>query len=102
MWPSGFAWTDYYIILLGVVVGLLDMVAMTFNVFLISLQGYLYDNTVIESIFYTTVLFGALLCVNTYAMTYYASRKGGRKARAAKGMVKNDLVLSVDRVTTKL
>ena len=101
LWPQGFAWTDYYIILLGVVVGVMDMVAMAFNVFLISLQGYLYDNTVIESIFYTTVLFGGFQLVNTYIMSIYASRKGGRKQRQTQN-VEQDLKLNVVDENTQL
>ena len=100
MWPTGFAYADYYIVLLGVIVGVTDMVAMLFNIGLISLQGYLYENTVIESIFYTTVLFGGLLCLHIYVMTLYASRKGGRKARVIQQTEKNDLTLSVE--STKL
>ena len=80
-WPTGYAWADYYIVLLGVIVGLADMVTQLFNVLFVSLQGWLYDNTVPESIFYTTVGFSFLLCLFFYFMQFYASRKGPRKLR---------------------
>ena len=96
MWPSGYAWTDHYIILLGIIVGLSDMVTMLFNIALIPMQGYLYENTVIESIFYTTVLFSGLLCLHIYLMTWYASRKGGRKMRTVEEMEKKDLTLDIE------
>ena len=83
-WPTGYAWTDYYIMLLGVVVGLLEIALQLFNMAFGPLQGYLYDNTVIESVFYTTVGYGCLQCVLSYVMTYYANRKGSRKAREVK------------------
>ena len=80
-WPTGYAWADYYIVLLGVIVGLADMVTQLFNVLFVSLQGWLYDNTVPESIFYTTILFSGLLCLFFYVMQFFASRKGPRKLR---------------------
>ena len=93
MWPTGFAYIDYYIPLLGVIVGITDVGAMLFNIGYVYLQGYLYENTVIESIFYTTVLFGALLCLHIYVTTFYASRKGSRKARAIEQNEKSDLTV---------
>ena len=82
LWPLGFAWADHYITLFGVIVGLQGMVVMLCNMGQSPLQGWLYDHTVIESIFYTTVGYAAVLCVLTCVMTYYASRRGSRKHRA--------------------
>ena len=84
IWPTGFTWTDHYIVLFGVVVGWLNCSAALLNMALIPMQGYLYDHVGIESIFHTTVFFGFLLCVALWIMTYAASKKGGRKARALK------------------
>ena len=81
MYPLIYSWGDHYIILLGVAVGLMDMISRIFDIGLESLQGYLYDTTTIESIFYTSVGFGFVQCVVACIMTYYASRKGGRKQR---------------------
>ena len=81
LWPLGYAWADHYIILFGVIVGLSNMAVMLCNIGQDPLQGWLYDHTVIESIFYTTVVYALLQCLLAYAMTYYASRRGSRKQR---------------------
>ena len=81
LYPIIFSWADHYIILLGVAVGLTDMIGKIFDIGLVALQGCLYDKTVIESVFYTSVAFGSVQCLVVYVMTYFASRKGGRKQR---------------------
>lgn len=70
LWPSGYAWTDLYIILLTTVVGVIKVVTNSVDVFQITLQGYLYENWTINSIFYTTFIYSCLLCLLTYAMYY--------------------------------
>ena len=78
LWPSGYAWVDNFIILYGVLVGFIDVMVGLTNFALVSLQGYLYTNTVIESIFYTTVGYGLVLCILVHLMNYVGNRHGNR------------------------
>ena len=79
LWPAGFAWTDNFIVLFGVLVGLNDVVNGITNFFVTSMQGYLYENVGIETIFYTTVVYGACLCVLVHIMNFIGNKNGDRK-----------------------
>ena len=57
-WPASYAWPDSYIILLSALLGVTRMSRSISDVFMNALQGYLYSNTVTESIFYTTFAYG--------------------------------------------
>ena len=51
LWPAGYAWTDKFIVLFGVLFGLNDIVKGIANFFVIFMQGYLCENVGIETIF---------------------------------------------------
>ena len=77
-WPTSYAWPDFYIVLLSVLLGGTRITKNIADIFMNALQGYLYSNTVIESIFYTTFAYGASLCILVYIVYYYTWNKPGR------------------------
>ena len=79
LWPAGYAWTDNFMLLFGVLVGLNDLVNGITNFFVISVQGYLYENVGIETIFYTTVGYGACLCILVHIMNFIGNKHGHQK-----------------------
>ena len=70
IWGSLYTWTNNYITLLAALIGVQGFINSIFSIFIISMQGYLYEATVYESIFYTTVLYASLLCVVYYFMLW--------------------------------
>ena len=94
LWPAGFAWTENFMVLFGVLVGLNDLVNGITNFFVISIQGYLYENVSIETIFYTTVGYGACLCILVHIMNFIGNKHGNRK-----NIFKDNLETKVEEIT---
>ena len=75
---SMYAWPDYYITLLSTILAVAHIIRSVLDVFMTAFQGYLYTNTVIESIFYTTFGYGSFMCVLIYVVYYVTWNKPGR------------------------
>ena len=71
-WASSYAWPNYYIIMLSTLLGVAKLSRNIADIFMNALQGYLYTNTVIESIFYTTLAYALVMCLLVY-VTYLAT-----------------------------
>ena len=84
IWPSAYTWTDQYIALYAVVVGLIDMATNLTGAVFSWLLGYLYTYTVPDSIFYNTVAAAILLCILVWIMNYIAQKHGSRFSSQAK------------------
>ena len=78
IWPSGYAFTDRYISLYAVVVGLIDLVGKTADISFTWILGYLYEYTVKESLFYNTAVASLVLCAHLVLVTVVAVRHGNR------------------------
>ena len=81
----GYVWADHYITLFGVIVGLKNMlVTLLFYGREAEAPTYLlsYGDSFREVIFMPALVHAILLCVLTWVMTCYASRKGSRRHRA--------------------
>ena len=76
---AGYAWTDNFMVLFGILVGLNDVVNGLVNIPVTSLQGYLYENVGVETIFHTTVGYGSCLCILVHIMNLIGNRHGERK-----------------------
>jgi FHS family Na+ dependent glucose MFS transporter 1 len=78
IWPAAYTWTDQYICLYAIVVGLSDMSAkLADTIFSLSL-GYLYENTLPESLFYNTVAAGICHCILIIVMNVVGEKHGRR------------------------
>ena len=67
---SGYTWSGLHIILYAFILSMISLLLGVFNIPMNALQGWLYTNTVIESIFYTTIFWGGLNCFALYVMIY--------------------------------
>lgn len=67
IWGSLYVWTNNYIILMAAVIALQSLANSVFSIMITSLQGYLYEKSE-ETIFYTTIFYGSLLCIVYYFM----------------------------------
>lgn len=78
MWPVMYSWTDQYICLLAGIVGIGDIAAKLFDAFIGWLCGYVYTYVGIDSIFYVSAIFAAILCLHVVLMSVYALPHGTR------------------------
>lgn len=65
-----YGWAGRHIILYAFIISMIGITLSISNIFMGSLQGWLYTNTVIESIFYTAILFQVVNCFVVYVMIY--------------------------------
>ena len=79
IWGAAYVWVNDYITLLAIVIAALNFATNFAGIFQISLYGYLYTETVIDSIFYVCSIYAAIVCFAWYAM-YYLARKNGTRA----------------------
>lgn len=78
VWPCGYAWTDRYIILFSIVVGLVDLVAKFAEAIFSYILAYMYNYTYKETIFYVSATAGVLQSVLLIFMSIYARKHGSR------------------------
>ena len=95
-WATSYAWPDFYIILLSALLGVTRISRNITDIFMNAFQGYLYSNTVIETIFYTTFAYGALLCILVYIVYYYTWNKPGRHQISKE--LHNDKVIYINSI----
>ena len=69
-WATNYVWVDHYIILLSTILAFVRVVRNGMDIFMIRLQGYLYTNVSITTIFYTTVGYTGLMCLLVYVIYY--------------------------------
>lgn len=78
VWPCGYSWTDQYILLFAIIVGIGDLAGKMVDAFVSWVCGTVYTDMGIDSIFYVAAIFGAFLCVHLVIMSIYAIRHGTR------------------------
>ena len=84
IWGSIYVWTNNYIILLASMIALQALINAFFSFFIVSMQGYLYVQAE-ETIFYTTIFYGALLCIVYYFMLALSYNRPTRHEREKQG-----------------
>ena len=65
---SGYTWAGLHIILYAFILSAISVITGILNIPVSALQGWLYTYTVIESIFYTTILWAGINCILSYIM----------------------------------
>lgn len=96
--PCGYVWANYYILLLAFAIGVTNIATTLADSVMNILIGYLYTNTVIESIFYLSVLFGGLVVLDVYVMYSLTRNRQGRLKERTTRLVdseKTDITLEV-------
>ena len=78
IWPSVMTWTDKYVVLFAIVVGLSDLASKAADAIFGWVLGYMYTYISVNSIFYVSVLFGSLLCIEHVTMYIVAGKHGER------------------------
>lgn len=78
IWPSGYTWTDQYIILLAIIVGVADVAASLMDVLVGWLCGYLYTYQSMDSIFYLSLIIAIIFFLHVIIMNVYARPHGSR------------------------
>ena len=90
---SGYTWSGLHIVLYAFILSMVSLALGVLNIPMNALQGWLYTNTVIESIFYTTIFWGVLNCLAVYVMLYVTRGRQPIQAILAK---QRETVVSTD------
>ena len=83
IWPNAYAFTDKYISLYAVVVGLIGIANKLADILFTWLLGYLYEYTVRESLFYNSAVASVVLFLHIVGVTIFATRHGNRYTAVA-------------------
>ena len=81
IWGGSYAWADDYIIMLTAVIAGLNMSHHLGLILQLALYGYLYDETVMESVFYMCCIYAILGCAAWYALYFVGVRNGKRMSK---------------------
>ena len=87
IWGAIYVWVNDYLTLLAIVIAALNFSTNFAGVFQVSLYGYLYTETVYDSVFYVCSIYAAIVCFVWYAMYYAARKNGTRRDRLTKAEI---------------
>lgn len=78
LWPGGYAWTNYFIVLFAGLVGIIDIGSRISYAVIGWVNGYMYTYISMESVYYMqsafgVILFGYIICISVFAL-----RQGSR------------------------
>ena len=81
IWASGYQWGNEYIIMVAFIFAMTRMVSKLCDVGQNALQGYLYSNVDIDSLFCSSVIYSILHCLLLYCMLCMGRAYGTRYNR---------------------